>query len=69
MHADSKLYLLHIPALQLCNAVTGALIHPENQPSSPRAAKPVLAYAGSLPRDYFRCPCCGLVVASSERAR
>ena len=31
-------------------------------------AKPVLAYSGSLPKDYFRCPCCGAVVDAAERA-
>ena len=69
VHSDSQLYLLYMPSLVLCSQATGSAIHPETQPLSPRVAKPQLAYAGSLPKDYFRCPCCGTVVAASERAQ
>ena len=69
VHSDSKLYFLWMPSVLLCHSSTGHVIHPENLPESPRAAKPVLAYAGSLPKDFFRCPCCGKVVAASEKAR
>ena len=69
VHSDSKLYFLWMPSVLLCHSSTGQVIHPENLPESPRAAKPVLAYAGSLPKDFFRCPCCGKVVAASEKAR
>ena len=69
VHSDSKLYLLYMPSLLLCHAATGNVANAFFQPESPRVAKPVLAYAGSLPRDYFRCPCCGNVVAAAERAQ
>jgi len=69
VHADTKLYFLFMPSLLLCHAATGAPANPQAMPQSPRVAKPVLAYAGSLPRDYFRCPCCGTVVAAAERAQ
>lgn len=69
VHSDSQLYLLFMPSLVLCHAATGNPIHPETQPLSPRVAKPLLAYAGSLPKDYFRCPCCGTVVPAAERAQ
>ena len=70
VHSDTKLYLLHMPAVSLLNTATQKpLTNSETVPLSPRVVKPVLAFSGQLPKDYFRCPCCGSVVAASERAQ
>ena len=70
VHADSKLYFLFMPAVTLMHTATQQPIQPERTPLSPRVARPVLAYSGSLPNDFFRCPCCGAVVDSTrERAQ
>ena len=69
VHADSQLYFLFMPAVVLVHNATQRSVHPEQTPLSPRVSKPVLAYSGSLPKDYFRCPCCGSVVSSAERGQ
>ena len=69
VHSDTKLYLLFMPSVLLYSTASGLLVSPQNLPESPRAVKPVLAYNGSLPKDYFRCPCCGAVVATQEKAK
>ena len=68
VHADSKLYFVFMPSVTLMHTATQLPIGADRTPLSPRVAKPVLAYSGSLPKDYFRCPCCGAVVDAPERA-
>jgi len=76
VHADSKLYFLYCPSVVLMHKekegneeAPTEVANASQVPLSPRVTKPVLAYSGSLPRDYFRCPCCGSVKGSVDRAQ
>ncbi|KAL1496273.1 hypothetical protein AB1Y20_016236 [Prymnesium parvum] len=62
---DGHLYLLYAPSLQMMTKEAGTIIHPS--PSSPRASIPELHYTARLPKDFFRCPICGLAFSAAQR--